>query len=323
MQSFIDRLWYGRHPLQKMLLPVSLIYTAISRMRRSYLERFVQQRFNVPIIVIGNISVGGVGKTPLVIAIAKQMTAKGIRVGIVSRGYGAQIKHFPYEVGADDNALLVGDEPLLMAQRTGCPVVIAPKRTAAVEYLLTHHQSQIILSDDGLQHYKMARAIEIAVIDGVRGLGNGFCLPAGPLREPESRLNQVDLLVVNEGQWHGAHTMTLQPGQLVHLTTGESCSPTTLNGSIMAVAGIGNPQRFYSTLQGLDIEFTPCTYPDHYQFSANDLNYSEAWVIMTEKDAVKCRAFASERMYYLPVEAALDDAFWNALWSHQQLKGFC
>lgn len=323
MLSFIDRLWYGRHPLQKVLLPVSFIYTAISRMRRSYLQRFVQQRFNVPIIVIGNISVGGVGKTPLVIAIAKQIAAKGIRVGIVSRGYGAQIKRFPYEVGVDDSALLVGDEPLLMAQRTGCPVVIAPKRTKAVQYLLTHHQSQIILSDDGLQHYKMGRAIEIAVIDGVRGLGNGFCLPAGPLREPESRLNEVDLLVVNDGAWHGAHTMTLLPGQLVHLATGQSCSPASLDGAIMAVAGIGNPQRFYSTLQRLDIEFTPCTYPDHYQYSANDLNYSEAWVIMTEKDAVKCRAFASDRMYYLPVEAALDDAFWNALWSHQQLKGFC
>lgn len=324
MSVFINQVWYGTMwPIQWLLSPFSLVYKLAMSIRRRYLERFCQMCSPVPLIVIGNISVGGVGKTPLVIELAQKLGEKGVKVGIVSRGYGAQIKQFPYEIQLNDEASLVGDEPLLLAQKTQCPVVIAPQRTAAIHYLLEHHQCQIILSDDGLQHYRMGRAIEIAVIDGTRGLGNGFCLPAGPLRESAARLKQVDFIIVNEGRWPNAYTMQLQPEPLMQLTTSKTVKPNELQGKIAAIAGIGNPQRFYSTLSKLDIKFTSYSYPDHYQFKANDLKHGADAVIMTEKDAIKCRSFAMNELYFLPVKAVLDDSFWDALWSHQQLQGFC
>lgn len=323
MSFLMDKLWYANHPLRWLLLPFSWSYIALIRARRWYLLRFCQVTAPVPVIVVGNLTLGGVGKTPLVLALVKHMQQKGLKVGIVSRGYGATIKETPYEVQITDSAEKVGDEPLMMAQKAHCPVVIAPKRPQAVDYLVAQHQVQIIISDDGLQHYRMGRAIEIAVIDGLRGLGNGLCLPAGPLREPQSRLDEVDFIVSNEGIWNNAFSMKLTPGKFIKLNTSEEMELNLLQGSIAAVAAIGNPQRFYSTLHHLGLEFTAYSYPDHYQFKAQDLNYSESFVIMTEKDAVKCRPFNSDKLYYLPVEAVLDGAFWDALWSHKQLQGYC
>lgn len=314
MAAFLDKLWYEDHPLQEVLRPLSWVYRTITAVRRFVLQRFCQIKCPVPLIVVGNITVGGVGKTPLVIELARQLQQKGLKVGIVSRGYGAALKTVPYEVRLDDAAAKVGDEPLLLAQKTQCPVVIAPERNRAVHYLLEHHQSQIIISDDGLQHYRMGRTIEIAVIDGTRGLGNGLCLPAGPLREPPSRLKQVDFIVVNEGHWENAYSMVLKPGTIKKISTDEEVKEEALQGKWEAVAAIGNPQRFYSTLTQLGIEFDTCSYPDHYQFKPSDLNYLQSLIIMTEKDAVKCRSFSSDTMYYLPVEAVVDDAFWDALW---------
>ncbi|MFJ1267256.1 tetraacyldisaccharide 4'-kinase [Legionella lytica] len=322
MSSFIENLWYGNHALRWVFSPLSWAYQGITSLRRWYLERYCQIKCPVPLIVVGNISVGGVGKTPLVVELARQCQAKGLSVGIVSRGYGAAIKTFPHEVSLQDAAKDVGDEPLLLAQRAQCPVVIAPKRMDAVRYLLEKHQCQIIISDDGLQHYRMGRAIEIAVIDGTRGLGNGLCLPAGPLRESAARLDQVDFVIVNQGSWKNAYPMQLRPGKITQLSTGAEINPESVSGKWEAIAAIGNPQRFYSTLSQLEIEFDTCSYPDHYQFKPQDLNYLSSPIIMTEKDAVKCRSFSSDNMYYLPVNAVLDDAFWNALWSHQQLKGY-
>lgn len=323
MSAFMDKLWYGNHPLQWVFSPLSWGYRLAVAARRWYLQNFYQINCPVPLIVVGNVIVGGVGKTPLVIELAKRLQDQGLRVGIVSRGYGATTQDFPYEVQLNDSAEKVGDEPLLLAQRTQCPVVIARKRTAAVAYLLEKHQSQIIISDDGLQHYRMGRAIEIAVIDGTRGLGNGFCLPAGPLREPAARLKQVDFIIVNEGTWENAYPMVLCPGKITQLNTGKEINADSVNGTWKAIAAIGNPQRFYSTLSQLGIEFDSRSYPDHYQFKPHDLDYGHSFIIMTEKDAVKCRSFSSDKMYYLPVNAVLEDAFWNALWSHQQLKGYC
>jgi tetraacyldisaccharide 4'-kinase len=323
MSSWMQRLWYGRrHPLSLLLLPFSWLYQSVSVLRRWYLRRFCQQTSPVPLIVVGNLTVGGVGKTPLVIALAEALQANNLKVGIVSRGYGAQRCDFPYEIQRDDTAREVGDEPLMMAQKLTCPVVIAPKRMEAVTYLLEHHQVQIIISDDGLQHYKMGRAIEIAVIDGTRGLGNGFCLPAGPLRESARRLKQVDFIVVNGASKDKAYEMNLIPGSIKNLASGEEIAPDAFKGPIAAVAATGNPQRFYSTLGQLGIEFTPYSYPDHYQFQLNDFKHINSAVIMTEKDAVKCRSFKSEQLYYLPVSARLDEAFWHALWAHQQLQGY-
>lgn len=322
MSSFIEKLWYGKHPLRWVLLPFSWVFSAIANIRCWYLKQFYQIKYPVPIIVVGNLTVGGVGKTPLVIELAKKLEQKGLRVGIVSRGYGAAIRSFPYEVQLNDSAQQVGDEPLLMAQKTNCPVVIAPKRVKAVQYLLEKHRSQVIISDDGLQHYRMGRAIEIVVIDGIRKLGNRLCLPAGPLRESKTRLQQVDFIIVNEGTWANAYSMTLKPGKITKLRTNEEINCDEVIGNFAAVAGIGNPQRFYSTLNQLGIKFKPYYFADHYQFKPEDFNYSESLVIMTEKDAVKCRPFSSDEMFYLPVKAELDDAFWDALWSHQQLKGY-
>ncbi|CDZ77462.1 Tetraacyldisaccharide 4'-kinase [Legionella massiliensis] len=318
----IDKLWYGKHPLRWLLWPLALLYRVVTGIRRAYLLKFRQLDFPVPIIVVGNLTVGGVGKTPLVIALAEQLKSRGLKVGIVSRGYGSTLKQFPHEVSLSDKTSQAGDEPFLIAQKTGCPVVIAPKRVQAVQYLLDKYQSQIIISDDGLQHYAMGRSIEIVVIDGLRRLGNGLCLPAGPLRETVSRLGKSDLLVVNEGVWPGAYSMNMQPGELTHLATGEKVALNTLSTPVAAVAAIGHPQRFFTTLQNLGIAIIKYPFPDHHRFHINDLQFRENVVVMTEKDAVKCRAFAADSWYFLPVEAKLSDSFWQALWAHEQLQGY-
>lgn len=320
--TFIDKLWYSRHPLRWLLLPATLVYQAIVGLRRFYLQRFKQQHVSVPIIVVGNLTVGGVGKTPLVIALAHELQARGLRVGIVSRGYGATVGVFPHEVDVDEMAALVGDEPLLLAKRTHCPVVIAPKRMQAVHYLLDKYQSQVIISDDGLQHYAMGRAIEIAVIDGVRGLGNGLCLPAGPLRERPNRLNGVDFIVVNGGTWPGGYCMNLQPGMFTQLVSGKTVGVEQLAAPVAAVAAIGHPQRFFSTLTALGVTFKAYVFDDHHQFQSSELCFLEKMMVMTEKDAVKCHAFATDEMYFLPVNAVVSGGFWDALWSHKQLQGY-
>lgn len=319
--TIIDKLWYNQHPLRWVLLPCSMVYQLITTLRRIYLQRFRQQRFTVPIVVVGNLTVGGVGKTPLVIALARQFQARGLRVGIVSRGFGASVRHFPHEVNQKDTARIVGDEPLLLAKKTSCPVVIAPKRTQAVQYLLDHYQSQIIISDDGLQHYAMGRAIEIVVIDGLRGLGNGLCLPAGPLREGPSRLKKADFLVVNGGARPDAYRMDLLPGEIQQLVTGKLLVLADLKKPVAAVAAIGHPRRFFETLKEMGVPFKAYPFADHHRFTSEELSVPEKIVVMTEKDAVKCEPFATDDMYYLPVEAAISDKFWDAFWSHKQLQG--
>jgi tetraacyldisaccharide 4'-kinase len=227
-----------------------------------------------------------------------------------------------------------------LALKTHCPVVIAPKRTQAVRYLLNKHQCQIIISDDGLQHYRMGRAIELLVVDGLRGFGNGLCLPAGPLRESKKRLETVDFIIVNEnaalkssensfmrtelkGVRKNVFSMFLKPGNLVNLATKNEVEIQSLPLPFAAVAAIGHPLRFYSTLDQLGIQYQAYFYPDHYQFKPSDLNYGQSLIIMTEKDAVKCVSFPTDTIYYLPVKAVLNDAFWNALWSHKQLLDYC
>jgi tetraacyldisaccharide 4'-kinase len=321
MQIFVNKCWYSHHPLRWILFPFTLLYQFITTLRRIYLQRFCQQRFSVPVVVVGNLTVGGVGKTPLVIALACEFQARGLRVGIVSRGYGASISHYPHEVSNTDTAQMVGDEPLLLVKKANCPVVIAPKRIEAVQYLLDHHDSQIIISDDGLQHYAMGRAIEIVVIDGLRGLGNGMCLPSGPLREGKRRLKTVDFLVVNGGERPDAYRMDLQPGEITQLITGKILVRNDLKGPVAAVAAIGHPRRFFETLKKMDLEFNAYPFNDHHCFTPDELLLPEKVVVMTEKDAVKCESFATDDMYVLPVDAVVSDKFWDALWSHKQLQG--
>lgn len=339
--SMMNRLWYKQHRISLLLLPFSWAYGMIAWVRRIYLQQLKQTRFHVPIIVVGNLTVGGVGKTPLVIALAKAFQEKGLRVGIVSRGYGGR-GPFPREVGLNDKPSDVGDEPLLLCQKTRCPVVIAPKRVSAVQYLLRHYQPQVILSDDGLQHYAMGRAIEIAVIDGIRGLGNERMFPAGPLRERESRLKSVDFIVVNAGVhcsdisteprnvsdviavtaagWKDAYRMNMVAGEITALVSGAVVKPADLTTSVAAVAAIGHPARFYQTLDALGVPYQAYAFADHYAFRPEDLIFKETTIVMTEKDAVKCASIATDNMLVLPVTAQLEHTFWDALWAHKQLK---
>lgn len=322
--AWIEALWYGRrHPIARRLLsPISLGYRFVCSLRRAWLE-YRRKPLSVPVIVVGNLTVGGVGKTPLVIALAQYLSAQGLRVGIVSRGYGAHIQTFPHCVQTEDTARQVGDEPKLLALKTGCPVVIDPKRIRAVDYLLQHHQTQIIISDDGLQHYAMSRAIEIAVIDGMRGLGSGLCLPAGPLRETEDRLQQVHFIVVNGEQ--SVHTQSLQYEHVYQMDL-EAAAPRAFTGDTVkwedivmpcsALAGIGHPERFFTLLKQLGVVFQPHKFADHHEFLPSELACLQKPVIMTEKDAVKCCMFATDAMYYLPVEAKLSDEFWTKIWGH-------
>ena len=326
-RAWVETLWYGDdYPVARRLLwPASIGFRLVSRIRRAWLE-WRRNPLSVPVIVVGNLTVGGVGKTPLVISLAKYFSAQGLRVGIVSRGYGAHIQSFPHCVRAEDTARQVGDEPKLLALRTGCPVVIDPKRVRAVDYLLQHHQAQIIISDDGLQHYAMPRAIEIAVIDGMRGMGSGLCLPAGPLREPIHRLQQVNFIVVNGEQ--SVHTQSLQYENVYQMDL-EAAAPRSFTGDAVkwediampcsALAGIGHPERFFTLLKQLGVAFQPHKFADHHEFLPNELAGLQKPVIMTEKDAVKCCTFATDAMYYLPVEAKLSDEFWTKIWDH--IKG--
>lgn len=309
----LNHLWY--QPKKRMawlLWPVSYVFGWVSAVRRWYLSRFTQWQPPVPLIVVGNITVGGVGKTPLVMALAQHCLAKGLRVGVVSRGYGATCRQFPREIRSTDHPFEVGDEPLLIRRTVGCPVVIAPHRVKAVRYLLAHHQIDVVISDDGLQHYALGRHVEIAVMDGTRGLGNGFLLPAGPLRESQKRLSEVDFCIVNQGFWPNAYAMTYQPQYLYDLKTGDKIGLEVLEGlDFSLVTGIGSPLRLCQMLTNRGLRFKPYLFSDHHRFCLNDFQAINGVVVMTEKDAIKCRSFAQERWYVLVMEVVVDPLFWE------------
>lgn len=334
MSSGIDRIWYGRSCLAQCLRPLSWMYRAIFAARRWFMIQFFRQKHDIPIIVVGNLTVGGTGKTPLLIAIVKFLQQQGLRVGVVSRGYRSRAKQYPFWVKEDTPVELAGDEPLLIAKNTSAPVVISPKRNAAINALIEECPIDVIVSDDGLQHDAMKSALDIVVVDGIRGLGNGYCLPAGPLREPASRLKHCDFIVVNGGgdrsldhclmQQREYHRMTVQPLHLIQLQT-EQCLDLVrfqqrYKKPVAAVAGIGHPARFFDTLMTLGILFEPHIFPDHHRFIQQDLSGFQNGVIMTEKDAIKCQAFAEINWYYLSIAAQLPDSFWSALLMHPCLQ---
>ncbi|MGH8453800.1 MAG: tetraacyldisaccharide 4'-kinase [Nevskiales bacterium] len=304
----LDSLWYGPHPARWLLWPLSLMYeTAIALRRWLYRHGWMRsERLSVPVIVVGNITVGGTGKTPLVIWLVEQLRARGWRPGIVSRGYGGGSTRWPCEVNASSDPGEVGDEPVLLAQRLSCPIMVGPRRVDAARQLLARHDINIIVSDDGLQHYAMQRDIEIAVVDGQRGLGNGLLLPAGPLRESESRLREVQLVVTNGAEGKGLR-MDLAPDAFVRLDGAESLPATAFAGrSVHALAGIGHPERFFDGLRAAGLRVLPHSFPDHYRFKTEDITFPDNIdVVMTEKDAVKCRGFAGPRHWYLAVQARL------------------
>lgn len=319
----LERAWYNGSRWPKLLRPLEQVFRRLAYRRRQQYRDGVKECWTapVPVIVVGNISVGGTGKSPLVIWLVEYLRKQGYTPGVISRGYGASPPTLPYLVTETAKACEAGDEPLMIVRRTGVPLVISADRVAAAKHLLSMASCDLIISDDGLQHYALNRTIEIAVIDGARGFGNGRCLPEGPLREPIERLNEVDLIVVNgesspallkPAYASKAFQMTLQPGQLVSLSTQQSSDPSGWRGSrqVNAVAAIGNPVRFAQTLERLG--FNPQLHPfaDHHQYNLSDLTFTPSLpLIMTEKDAVKCDHLGLDNAWYLQVDAAMDKRF--------------
>ncbi|BBB14867.1 tetraacyldisaccharide 4'-kinase [Candidatus Rickettsiella viridis] len=351
-------LW-NKNYIAYLLWPFSLLYRTFVFFRHKLYQFHIKKinKFPVPIIVIGNLTVGGTGKTPLVIEVVQFLQKKGWRPGVISRGYGGKAKHYPYQVHTQSNPREVGDEPLLIVRNTGCPTVIDPNRSRGVNTLLGKKNCNIVVSDDGLQHLALGRNIEIAVIDGQRRFGNGFCLPAGPLREPISRLKTVDFIIIKEAYSQqldfrqGAARTKPPEGILIHEdgelngNTAENSSAKSIAGpnefgmllvpeyfyqlihpenkqnpdyfhgkQLHAVAGIGNPEQFFNNLRALGLTIIEHPFPDHHFFKPRDLNYGkDAIILMTEKDAVKCRGLVDARLWCLKAKATLDEAFFNSL----------
>lgn len=321
MSQALVTAWYRGHPLLWLLWPLSMLYALITGLRRFLYRQgwLASQRFSVPVIVVGNITVGGTGKTPLTLALIDFLREQGYRPAVVSRGYGGH-SDYPYRLTDCSSAAESGDEPLAIFRRTGVPVVVDPVRTRAVSWLQQHTDCNVVLCDDGLQHYALARDIEIVVIDGARGLGNRLLLPAGPLREPASRLQSVDFVVVNGdgAAWSDAQAqasaMQLQPQAWLPVRHAAAAIPPVPGARLHAVAGIGNPQRFFAQLQAQGFEIVPHAFADHHAYSVDDLVFAEALpVVMTEKDAVKCADFAAENWWYVPVQAELSPKFLEGL----------
>ena len=306
--------WYRITPLHLLLLPVSLLFYLIAAARRFLFRCGILSsvKLPVPVIIVGNITVGGTGKTPLTLWLAEQLLANGWHPGIISRGFGGSGSK-PQEVLPGSDPAAVGDEPVLMAQRLLCPVWVGRDRPAAAHaLLLAHPECDIILSDDGLQHYRLQRDVEIAVVDGIRRFGNGLLIPAGPLREMPSRLHEVDAVVINGGKaGQGEYLMQLKGVHFYNLLNPETTATASdFQGQcVHAIAGIGHPERFFSHLNKLGLTVQAHPYPDHHRYSAADLAYGDAnALLMTEKDAVKCLGFADEKCWVLRVDAHLDSA---------------
>ena len=317
--------WYTHADWVRWLAPLAYLYRLLVGWRRKWLAGRSGWKSETPLIVVGNIAVGGTGKSPLVIGLVTYLRSLGLKPGVVSRGYGGRSVAYPVEVCAASTATEVGDEPLMIYRRTQGPVMVDPDRVRAVKSLLQHHDCDVIVSDDGLQHYALGRDLEIAVVDGERGLGNGLCLPAGPLREPPSRLREVDLIFINgrgialpEAGQVPVCAMRLKPTRLINLLTGDASNPACMSGkTVHGVAGISNPGRFMNTLGELGCSVIPHQFPDHHAFTVKELAFDDDLpVIMTEKDAVKfdVHSLAAEdsRYWYLEVDAEFDKEYLDA-----------
>ncbi len=367
LQELPERVWYQGHWLGRWLIPLGWLYCGIARLRRWLYQRGWLASYSapVPVLVVGNLSVGGTGKTPLVLWLAGYLAERGYRPGIALRGYGRKpfdknatagvdtdasggrgarhragvgrsrnadeqhnpqaygpVLEQPRQVPPDAEVSEFGDEAVLLAQRAGCPVMVGRDRAAAANELAQYCGCDLVITDDGLQHYRLRRQIEILVVDGERGFGTRRCLPAGPLREPIGRHRGVDLVIENCGlkknhtEVLDAHRMQLQPADAVSLVDPSLRRPLAdfAGQPVTAVAGIGNPQRFFTMLRGFGLMIVPRPYPDHHHYRLADLrSWPAGPVLMTEKDAVKCRAFAELAHWYVPVTAAPETRFISAL----------
>jgi len=306
--------WYASKQWGKILWPLSKLFAYVVRLRKYCYEKniFAKYKAEVPVVIVGNLTVGGTGKTPLVIYLARLLTAHGYRPGIVSRGYKGQVNSVIL-VSPHSNPKVVSDEAVLLANRSKCPVMVSKKRAVGVKQLVQHHKVNIILCDDGLQHYGLERDIEIAVIDGVRRFGNGQSLPMGPLREPESRLDDVDLIVVNGNPKSEAEqAMSLVCNHVYSLKDpAKVLSIGSFKGTqVHAIAGIGYPDKFFQHLRNEGLDVIPHPFPDHYEYSPIDVVFPDNKpILMTEKDAVKCKHFVSSKHWAVAVSAILPKKF--------------
>ncbi|PLW82191.1 tetraacyldisaccharide 4'-kinase [Kineobactrum sediminis] len=312
------RAWYRQATWLWLLRPLELVFRVVVQLRRKAYRYGLATVYRppIPLVIVGNITVGGTGKTPVVIALVEALQARGLRPGVVSRGYGAAPgARFPHQVSDRSDADQCGDEPLLIHRRTGAPTVVDPDRSAAVSTLLASAEIDLVLSDDGLQHYALARDFEIVLMDALRGTGNGFCLPAGPLREPLGRLAEVDYVLLrgSDDPIQGVRYDVQGLRPVRENDAGEQAAP--LPGSaIHAVAGIGQPGQFFSTLEEAGFVVGKHSFADHHRYTEQDFAaFADRPIIMTEKDAVKCRSMAHAQMWYLKISARLPEPLVDAV----------
>ena len=311
--------WSRRGAVAWLLWPASLLFRLMVSLRRTLYRLRVLRSVHPgsPVVVVGNLTAGGTGKTPLVLWIAELLRGKGWTPGIVSRGYGGNLGA-PGEASIASEASVVGDEPIVLARRSGCPVWVGADRVRVIEALrAAHPRTDVLLLDDGLQHYRLPRAVEIVVVDGQRGFGNGALLPAGPLREPRARLATGDAIVVNGAAVDEAPAMASAVPTFAMRLSGErfvnlapvqrAVGAEAFRGQrVHAIAGIGNPERFFAALRALGLDPICHAFPDHHAFTAQDLAWPDAdAILMTDKDAIKCQVLADARMWTLPVETTV------------------
>jgi tetraacyldisaccharide 4'-kinase len=318
ISRWLQDAWYKEMYISSMFMPLSMLYDDAIRFR-AFLYRIgikKKTKLAVPVVIVGNITVGGTGKTPLILWMARFLKEQGYKPGIISRGYGGNAEQWPQWVDEQSDPQLVGDEAVLMAKRADCPIAVGPKRAEAGQMLLDKSSCDIILSDDGLQHYALERDIEIVVIDGQRRFGNGYALPCGPLREQVTRLQTVDLVIVNGvPEEENEFSMLMEGDIAVNLVTKEEKLLTDFNWiPSHAIAGIGNPNRFFDLLEQKKISIETHAFPDHYQFTETDISFNDDKpILMTEKDAVKCFSFASEKHWFVPIKAKPQQQFIDKL----------
>lgn len=324
---WLEQYWYRLSALHLLLWPLSMVFAALGATRRFFYRTglFASTRIGMPVIVVGNINAGGTGKTPCVIWLVQWLLSHGFKPGVITRGYGGSAQD-PQHATADGDPAVLGDEAVLLARRCACPVWVGRSRVAAAQALRTKHpECNAIISDDGLQHYALKRDVELVVLDGERGCGNGMLLPAGPLREPLRRLAGVDALIINGGAAFPLETlpsgvpafdMRLEGSAFYDLRGPQRAvgAEHFANQSVCAMAAIGNPQRFFNTLHELGISFTARAFPDHHAYTAADCtSATHTALIMTEKDAVKCERLNGENWWVLRVDAAIDPALGNLI----------
>ena len=308
-----EKIWYSKNLFSTILLPLSWLFRVVATSRKIY-YRLRNSKLNPPetfVIVVGNITVGGTGKTPFVIWLAQQCKNKGLRVGVIARGYKRRNEQQIIEVNSHSLPEEVGDEALLLAEKTTCPVIVATERSQAVGLLTSKYEIDVVIADDGLQHYKLPRNFEIAVVDAERKFGNGRYLPAGPLRESIARLKSCDLVVNNGNDDSNQYSFEIKYDNAVSLFSDSVCRPLGdfKSSTVHAVAGIGNPARFFKILHAAGMRIIEHRFPDHHAYQEADLEFNgNDVVLMTEKDAVKCKKFISKDIWYLPISLSPNNA---------------